>query len=449
MPYLAWVSQRELAMKEISLGIIGFGTIGTGVIKLLQDNADLIQERLGAKLTIKKVGDLDIETPRDVALNDDVLTRDAKSILQDPGIDIVIELMGGYEPARSFLLEAFANKKHVVTANKALLATYGNEIFSASERAGVNIGYEASVGGTIPIIKSLKESLVANHIKSIQGIVNGTANFILTKMTDEGKEFDAVLREAQALGFAEADPTYDIEGIDAAHKLAIILSLAYGKKVALESIYREGITQISRMDIEYARELGYRIKLLAIAREREGAVEARLHPTMIPLDHLLANVGANFNAFHIVGDASGPIFLYGQGAGMMPTASAVVSDIVDIAREMIKNVSCLKPARSYREEGSTAIDLLPMSEVLTNYYFRFSAVDRPGVLSQISGILGKNNISIAAVIQKGRGERSAVPVVITTHRAREKDVQEALIEINELDILLDKTKVIRIEDEKL
>jgi homoserine dehydrogenase len=354
--------------------------------------------------------------------------------------------MGGYEPARSFILEAISNKKHVVTANKALLAAHGNEVFEAAEKEGVDIGFEASVGGTIPIIKTLKESLVANRIKSILGIVNGTANFILTKMTDERKAFDLVLREAQSLGFAEANPAYDIEGIDTAHKLAIILSLAYGKRVNLEDIHREGISGINQQDIEFARELGYRIKLLAIARENEGIVEARIHPTMIPVNHLLANVNANYNAFHIMGDASGPIFLFGQGAGMMPTASAVISDIVDISREIIKGISCLKPARAFREKDCEAITLLPVDEVCTNYYFRFSAVDRPGVLSNISGILGQNNISIAAVIQKGRKQSGAVPVVITTYKAREKNVQEALVEIDKLDVVLDKTVLIRIEE---
>lgn len=436
-------------MREIFLGLIGFGTIGTGVVKLLQENAKIIHERLGAKLVLKKIADIDITTPRNISIDKDIFTTDARLILTDKGIDIVIELMGGYEPARSFILEAMHSKKHVVTANKALLAAHGNEVFEAAEKEGVNIGFEASVGGTIPIVKTLKESLVANRIKSFLGIVNGTANFILTKMTDEGKAFDLVLREAQLLGFAEADPTYDIEGIDTAHKLAITLSLAYGKRVNLEDIHHEGISGIGQQDILFAKELGYRIKLLAIARENEGIVEARIHPTMIPLDHLLANVNANYNAFHIIGDASGPIFLYGQGAGMMPTASAVVSDIVDISREILKGISCLKPARSHREENGEAIILLPMDEVCTNYYFRFSAVDRPGVLSKISGLLGEKNISIAAVIQKGRRQSGAVPVVITTYRAREKDVQDALVEIDKLDVVLGKTVVIRIEDMNL
>ncbi len=302
-------------MKTISLGLIGFGTIGGGVVKLLQESGTLIEKRLGARLILKKIADLDIKTPRVVSVKKYLLTTDVQAVLNDPDIGIVIELMGGYEPARSFILKAMRNGKHVVTANKALLATHGDEIFRAAEKAGVNIGFEASVGGTIPVIKTLKESLVANRIKSIFGILNGTSNYILTRMTDEGKPFDEVLKEAQALGFAEADPTFDIEGVDAAHKLAITLSLAYGKRVKFDDLYREGISGISQQDIEFARELGYRIKLLAIAIRHDNNVEARLHPTMIPFDHLLASVGSNFNAFHITGDASDSVFLYGQGRG--------------------------------------------------------------------------------------------------------------------------------------
>jgi len=435
-------------MKTISLGLIGFGTIGSGVVKLLQDSGQLIEERLGARLVLKKIADLDIKTPRVVSVKKGLLTTDAQVVLNDPEIRIVIELMGGYEPARSFILQAMRQGKHVVTANKALLATYGNEIFRAAETAAVNIGFEASVGGTIPVIKTLKESLVANRIKSIFGIMNGTSNYILSKMTDEGKPFGEVLKEAQSLGFAEADPTFDIEGVDAAHKLAITLSLAYGKRVNLADLYREGISNISQQDIEFARELGYRIKLLAIAIRHEDAVEARLHPTMIPFDHLLASVNSNYNAFHITGDAADAVFLYGQGAGMMPTASAVMSDVVDISREILKGVSRCVPSRSLREDIIEDIKLMSFDAIETNYYFRFSAVDQPGVLSKISGILGKNNISIASVIQKGRRQGGgAVPVVMTTHRAREKDVQCALSEIDQLDIVQAKTVIIRIEDD--
>ena len=429
--------------------MIGFGTIGTGVVKLLQESIDLIQNRLGAKVVLKKIADLDITTQRQVTVRKGLLTTDAKAILDDPEIDIVIELMGGYEPARSFMLEAIANKKHIITANKALLATYGNEIFRAAEKAGVDIGFEASVGGTIPIIKTLKESLAGNQIKSIYGIMNGTSNYILSKMTDEGKSFKVVLKEAQELGFAEADPTFDIEGIDTAHKLAITLSLAYGKRVNYEDIYREGISGITQQDINFGRELGYRIKLLAIAIQRGDIIETRIHPTMIPLDHLLANVNGNFNAFHFVGDASGTVFLYGQGAGMMPTASAVICDVIDISRNILKGISGRVPARSMRENVSEDITLMPFDDLFTNYYFRFSALDRPGVLSKISGILGENNISIAAVIQKGRQKAGPVPIVMNTHRSKEKDVRKAIKKIDRLDIIHGKTIVIRIEDERL
>lgn len=436
-------------MKTISLGLIGFGTVGTGVVRILQESTEMLSRRLGAKIVLKRIADLDIESPRSVSVKRDLLTTDAEAILSDPDIDIVIELMGGYEPARTFILKAIKNGKHVVTANKALLATHGNEIFRAAETAKVDIGFEASVGGTIPIIKTLKESLVANRIQSILGIMNGTSNYILTKMTDEGKAFDVVLKEAQALGFAEADPTFDIEGIDTAHKLAITLSLAYGKRVNLDDIYREGITGISEQDIEFARELGYRIKLLAIAIQRGQAVEARIHPTMIPSNHLLANVNGNFNAFHLVGDAADSVFLYGQGAGMMPTASAVIGDVVDISREILKGTSGRVPHRTLGEDLLEDIQLVPFDEMTTNYYFRFTAADRAGVLSKISGILGEKNISIASVIQKGKKQGGAVPVVMTTYKAREKDVRDALEHIDRLDVVHGETILIRIEDENL
>ncbi len=442
-----------MKMKKISLGLIGFGNIGSGVIKLLHDNRALLEKRLGASLEIKKIADLDITTPRVISVEKKRLTRDAGEILNDPDISIVIELMGGYEPARKFILEAMRRKKSVVTANKALLATYGDEIFAAAEREGVDIGFEASVGGTVPVIKTVKEALIGNNIGSVIGIMNGTSNYILTRMTDEGKDFGEVLKEAQRLGFAEADPTFDIEGIDTAHKLAIILALSYGKKVKLESIYREGISRIDRMDIEFARELGYRIKLLAIAIRRgskkEEIIEARIHPTMIPFNHLIAGVNGNFNAFHIIGDASDSIFLYGQGSGMMPTASAVVSDIIDIGRNILTGAPRRVPARVLSEGSVGAIRLLPMDEIETHYYFRFSAVDRPGVLSKISGILGKNNISLATVIQKGRKLDGAVPVVMTTHLCREADVRRALKSIDRLDIVQGETVRLRIEDERL
>jgi len=436
-------------MKTITLGVIGFGTIGSGVVKLLRESGDIIEKRLGAKIYLKKIADLDITTPRVVSLPPELMTTEAAQILDDPDIDIVIELMGGYEPARSFILTALKKGKHVVTANKALLATYGNEVFQTADRNNVDIRFEASVGGTIPIIKTLKESLVGNRIDSFMAIMNGTSNYILSKMTDEEKPFDVVLKEAQALGFAEADPTFDIEGIDTAHKLAIALSLAYGKRVDIGDIHREGISGISMQDIDFAREFGYRIKLLALAFARGEWVEARIHPTMIPVDAMLANVNSNFNAFHIIGSSSGPVFLYGQGAGMMPTASAVISDIIDIARGMLHGVSRLVPYRTLGEDIIDDIRLIPFPEIRTNYYFRFMAADKAGVLSKISGILGEMNISIASVIQKGRKKDGAVPVVMTTHKARERDVREALARIDRLDVVHEPTVLIRIEDERL
>lgn len=436
-------------MKRIFVGLIGFGTIGTGVVKLLQANSSLISERLGAEIYLKKIADVDISKSRGVAVEETLLTTNVDEILNDPEISIVIELIGGYEPARTFILEAIRKGKHVVTANKALLAVHGDEIFKSAVDKGTDIGFEASVGGTTPIIKTIRESLVANNIRSMSAILNGTSNLILSKMTDEGKAFEAVLREAQSLGFAEADPTYDVEGIDAAHKLTILLSLAYGKKVSLADLYREGISQISEQDIKFAKELGYRIKLLAIAIMRDKKIEARLHPTMIPFDHLLANVNGNFNAFHVVCDAADSVFLYGQGSGMMPTASAVLSDVVDISRDIMKGISGRLLPRVHDEGVIEDIQLMPFDEIRTNYYFRFSAVDRPGVLSRISGILGDHDISITAVIQKGSEKGGAVPIVMTTYKARECDVRRAMEAINRLDVVMGRTMVIRIEDDNL
>lgn len=436
-------------MRNIKLGLIGFGNIGTGVVKLLKENADILERRLGTRLILKRIVDIDITSQRIVSVEPQLLSTDVNSIMNDPEIDIVIELVGGYDPALHFITEALNKGKHVVTANKALLATFGNDLFELAEKKAVNIGFEASVGGTIPIIKTIREALVANRILSVLGIMNGTSNFILTKMTDDRKDFKVVLKEAQDLGFAEADPSFDIEGIDTAHKLAIVLTLSYGKRVPLDELYREGISDISQQDVEFAGELGYRVKLLAIARQHEGLIEARIHPTMVPFHHLLANVNGNYNAFHIIGDASDSVFLYGQGAGMMPTASAVVSDIIDISRDILKGISWRVPARSFQEKVIEEIELMPVDEIISHYYFRFSALDRPGVLSKIAGILAEENISIATVIQKGRKQGQAVPIVMTTHRSKEKNVQRALRQIDRLDIVQDRTVLIRIEDDRL
>ncbi|HOJ51375.1 MAG TPA: homoserine dehydrogenase [Syntrophales bacterium] len=435
-------------MNIISIGLIGFGTIGSGVVKLLTEAGRDLKRRLGFELRLKKIADVDLKRVRPVSVPAAMLTPDPMEIVNDPEIDIVIELIGGCEPAGEIIKAALRRKKHVVTANKALLAECGDELWHLARQEHCDIGFEASVGGTIPIIKTIRESLVANEIEHLMAIMNGTTNYVLTKMTDESREFGEVLAEAQRLGFAEADPSFDIDGKDTAHKLAIVLSLAYGGTVRLSDFYCEGIRGISHQDIEFARELGYRVKLLAIAFKRGEKVEARIHPTMIPMDHLLASVGSNYNAFYIVGSASGPIFLFGQGAGMMPTASAVVGDVVDIAKRMMRGgKKGLSPGAG--ELMLQPLDLIPFDEICTNYYFRFMAADRAGVLSKISGILGNHNISIASVIQKGRKKDGAVPIVMVTHEARERDVKEALKKIERLEVVHERVKVIRIEDERL
>jgi homoserine dehydrogenase len=435
-------------MKEIKVGLIGFGTVGSGVGRILQKNSNLIEKRMGAKLTLKRVADIDLETDRGVKVKPGVLTRSAEDVIKDPEIDIVMELMGGIEPAKTFILKAIRNKKHIVTANKALLALHGDEIFREAHRFGMDVNFEASVGGGIPLIRSIKEGLVANRIQSIFGILNGTSNYILSKMTDEGRSFREVLKEAQEKGYAEADPTYDIEGIDAAHKLAILVRLAFGTPFQFKEIFIGGISEITPLDIQFGREFGYRIKLLAIAKIDEGKIEARVHPTLIPESHLLSTVEGVFNAVYIKGDAVGPTLFYGQGAGQMPTGSAVVSDLVELGRNILTQASGHRvPLLSFQESAIEKIPLKKMDDVVMPFYMRFSALDRPGVLSKISGILGKNDISISAVIQKGRQVNGAVPVVMMTHEAEEKNVHQALKEIDRLGVILGKTMFIRVENE--
>ncbi len=435
-------------MKEIKVGLIGFGTVGAGVGKILQKNSMLIEKRIGAKLVLKKVADIDLKTNRGVKLKPGILTRKAEDVVKDPEIDIVVELVGGIEPAKTYILKAIRNKKHVVTANKALLALHGDEIFKEANRFGVDVNFEASVGGGIPLIRSIKEGLVANRIQSIFGILNGTSNYILSKMTDEGRNFKEVLKEAQEKGYAEADPTYDIEGIDAAHKLAILIRLAFGTPFQFKEIFIGGISQITPLDIQFSREFGYRIKLLAITKIDRGKIEARVHPTMIPEGHLLSTVEGVFNAIYIQGDAVGPTLFYGQGAGQMPTGSAVVSDLVELGRNILIQASGRRvPLLSYQESAIEKIPLKKMDDVVMPFYMRFSALDRPRVLSKISGILGKNDISIASVIQKGRQVNGAVPIVMMTHEAQERNVHRALKEIDRLGVILGKTMFIRVENE--
>jgi len=435
-------------MKEIKVGLLGFGTVGTGVVTILQRNSKLIERRMGARLVLKRVADIDLETDRGVKLKPGVLTRRAEDVIKDPEIDIIMELIGGAEPAKTFILQAIRNKKHIVTANKALLALHGDEIFREAHRHGVDVNFEASVGGGIPLIRSIKEGLVANRIRSIFGILNGTSNYILSKMTDEGGNFKEVLREAQEKGYAEADPTYDVEGIDAAHKLAILIRLAFGTPLRFKEIFIGGISEITPLDIQFSREFGYRIKLLAIAKMEKGKIEAHVHPTMIPEGHLLSTVDGVFNAIYIKGDAVGPALFYGQGAGQMPTGSAVVSDLVELGRNVLTQSSGQRvPLLSFQEWAIEEIPLKKMDEVVMPFYMRFSALDRPRVLSKISGILGKNDISISAVIQKGRQVNGAVPIVMMTHEAQEKNVHQALREINRLGVILGKTVYIRVENE--
>jgi homoserine dehydrogenase len=436
-------------MKQINVGLLGCGTVGTGVAKLLVESRQIIGARLGAMLNLKRVADIDIETDRGLRFDKGVLTTDANAVINDPSIDIIIEMIGGEGIAKDFILKAIANGKQVITANKALLASQGNALFRAAAEEGVDLAYEAAVGGCMPIIKSIRESLVGNRIQSMTGILNGTCNYILSKITDERSAFSDALTEAQNKGYAEADPTLDVEGIDTAHKIAILTALAYGMEINLPDVYIEGITRITPLDVEFAEHFGYRIKLLAISKNQGDKIEARVHPTMIPFGNLLSNVNGTVNAVMISGDAVGEIMLYGRGAGMMPTASAVISDAVDIARNIMAGTKCRIPALSFQKDQVQEKQIMLMDEIVTHYYFRFAALDRPGVLSKISGILGNHNISIQSVQQKGRKTNGSVPVVMISHLAKEADVQKALADINNLDVVSDAPVLIRIEDEQL
>ena len=435
-------------MKKIHVGLLGFGTVGSGMVKILQENREVIESRLGASLVLKRIAVRNVKRDRGVVVDDHLLTTDVETVLDDPEVDIVVELIGGYESAKEYILRAIENGKQVVTANKALLAAHGNEIFSAASQKGVEIGFEASVGGGIPLIRSIKEGLVANRIQSFFGILNGTANYILTKMTDQGSPFSDVLKEAQELGYAEADPTFDVEGIDTAHKLTILIAIAYGVPIDCSAVYTEGISKVTPLDIQFIREFGYRIKLLAISKDDGQAIEARVHPTLIPDDSMLANVNEAYNAVYIKGDAVGNVMLYGPGAGMMPTGSAVVSDLVDVARNILTGSVGRVPSAGYQQARMKARRVRSIEELQTEYYFRFSADDRPGVLSKVSGILGNHQISIKSVHQKGRDLVGAVPVVMITHEAQEAAVRKALAEIDRLDVIKDKPVLIRIEDRR-
>jgi homoserine dehydrogenase len=435
-------------MQKIRIGLLGFGTVGSGTAKILLQNRDILTSRAGVELELKRIAVRNIKADRGFAVSKDILTTDPYAVIRDPQIDIVVELIGGYEPAKTYILEAIRQEKQIVTANKALLAAHGNEVFAAAQEKGVEVGFEASVCGGIPVIKAVKEGLVANRVQGLFGILNGTSNFILTKMTDEGASFADVLKEAQKMGYAEADPTFDVEGVDAAHKLTILLSLAYGLPIDCSAVYTEGISRITPLDIQFMKDFGYRIKLLAISRDDGSAIEARVHPTLIPERSLLANVNEAYNGLYLRGDAVGNVMFYGPGAGMMPTGSAVVSDIVDIARNKMRGALGRVPALGHPLHALKSRRIKAIDDVVTKYYFRFSAEDRPGVLATIAGILGNHGISIASAYQPGRGQAEGVPVVMISHEAKEAAVQSALSQINQLNVVKDKTMLIRIEDWK-
>ncbi len=434
-------------MKTIQIGLIGFGTIGAGVVKILADSADLIEQRLGVGVRVAKIADLDIETDRGVKLEKGCLTKDVNEVLDHPDISVVVELIGGYEPARTFLLKAIANGKHAVTANKALLAKHGDEIYAAVEARGVSLGFEGAVGGAIPIIRSIREAFVANQFCAVEGIVNGTANYILSKMTDEGCDFQTALKEAQEKGYAEADPTFDIEGIDSAHKIAILTRLAYGTPVDCDKISVQGISNIQTADIDCAREFGYRIKLLAISKFDGESIDVRVHPAMIDAKNPMANVNGVLNAIRVQDNLMDENILIGHGAGSLPTGSAVVGDVIEIVRNSLAGEGTRVPAQSFQNAGMRSIPLKDMNAIEGEYFFRFNVQDSPGVLSKIAGILGDHAISIESVIQRGRDPHgNGIPLIMMSHKASEKNVRDALVEIDRLDVVCEPSHLIRVEN---
>jgi homoserine dehydrogenase len=435
------------AMNEIKIGLLGLGTVGSGVVKVLQTHGAEMQERAGCRLRLHAIADADTTRPREgLDLARLPLVGDAARVLEDPAVQIVIELVGGLEPARTFILKALDAGKHVVTANKALLATHGNEIFAAAQKKGVMVAFEAAVAGGIPIIKALREGLTANRIQWIAGIINGTTNFILSEMRDKGLTFEAVLAEAQALGYAEADPTFDIEGIDAAHKLTIMSAIAFGIPMQFDKCYTEGISRLTREDIAYAEQLGYRIKLLGITKRKASGVELRVHPTLIPAKRLIANVEGVMNAVLVQGDAVGSTMYYGRGAGAEPTASAVVADLVDVTRMHTADPEHRVPHLAFQPDRLSDLPILPMEEVETAYYLRMRVEDKPGVLADVTRILADSDISIDAMIQKepSEGERQT-DIILLTHLTFEKQVNAAIGRIEALGSVSGKVTRIRLE----
>ena len=434
-------------MEPVKIGLLGLGTVGGGTVSVLSRNAEEIARRAGRGIQISHAAAKDYNADAIPGIGNIVtITDDAFAVVNDPEVEIVIELIGGYSPAKELVLEAIENGKHVVTANKALIAMHGNEIFAAAQAKGVTVAFEAAVAGGIPIIKAMREGLAANQIQWAAGIINGTGNFILTEMREKGRNFDDVLKEAQALGYAEADPTFDIEGIDAAHKLTIIGSIAFGIPLQFEKTYTEGIGKIEQQDVVYASELGYRIKHLGITRKTDNGIEMRVHPTLIPHRRLIANVDGVMNAVLVKGDAVGPTLYYGAGAGSEPTASAVIADVIDIVRALTSDPENRVPHLAFQPNELSDTPILPMEEVETAYYLRMQAIDRPGVLAEVTAILGDSGISIEAILQKEpEAGATHVPIIFLTQRIQEKYMNGAITKIKGLDVIEGDITRIRME----
>jgi homoserine dehydrogenase len=437
-------------VKDVGIGLLGFGTVGAGVVEGLQRNGEIIAARVGARPVLRKVADLDLESDRGVALDPAIMTRDVASVIDDPATDIIVELIGGTEAARHAVVRALGLGKPVVTANKALLAEHGGELFGLAEEKRTDLYFGASVGGGIPIVRALREGLIANRISAVFGILNGTCNYVLTRMTAEGLSFEAALSEAQARGYAETDPGLDVDGLDTAHKAVILAMLAYGLHVPMESVWVEGIRDLSTTDVRYALDLGYRVKLLAVIKRpvgtgpsADGEIEVRVHPSLVSCDHMLASVGGVFNAVKVQGDLVGDTLYYGRGAGRHPTASTVIGDIADVARNLIVGAPRRVPCSVSSGAGGR---IREMDRVETRYYLRLSLLDKPGVLARIAAVLGGHGISIASVLQKETRAGQHVPVVMVTHQAREGEINDALEDIDALDVVGAETVRLRIEN---
>jgi len=441
------LSDLDSKLKAVNVGLLGVGTVGGGTFNVLDRNAQEIFRRTGRQIKITRVADRNVEAARALVNGKAEVTDDAFSIVNDPNIDVVIELIGGYTIAKELVLKAIANKKHVVTANKALIALHGNEIFAAAKANNVMVAFEAAVAGGIPIIKALREGLAANKIEWVAGIINGTTNFILTEMREKGLAFSDVLGEAQRLGYAEADPTFDVEGIDAAHKLTIMSAIAFGMPMKFEQAYTEGITKLQQVDIKYAEELGYRVKLLGISKRTDKGVELRVHPTLIPEKRLIANVNGAMNAVVVKGDAVGPTLYYGAGAGAEPTASSVVADVMDVTRLLDADTAHRMPYLAFQPDQVVDLPILPIDEIQSAYYLRLRATDKPGVLADVTKILGDRGISIDAMMQKEPAENETeADIVILTHITVEKNMNAAIAAIESLDAITGKVMRIRMEE---